>query len=89
MRPEPQPSQKKHRATFTPSPMDHAFRSHVIPWWCFLWSLSPTTNFFFFGLHLVTCKIVVPQPGVKPRPLALKTRSPNHWTTREPSLPTS
>ena len=29
------------------------------------------------------CGIFVPQPGVKPRPSAVKAQSPNHWTTRE------
>ena len=27
--------------------------------------------------------ILVPQPEIQPRPLAVRTQSPNHWTTRE------
>ena len=27
--------------------------------------------------------ILVPQPGIEPRPSAVKPRSPNHWTARE------
>ena len=26
---------------------------------------------------------LVPRPGAKPRPTAVKAPSPNHWTTRE------
>ena len=29
------------------------------------------------------CEILVPQPGIKPRPMAVKVASPNHWTARE------
>ena len=29
------------------------------------------------------CEILVPQPGIKPRPMAVKVSSPNHWTARE------
>ena len=35
-----------------------------------------------FG-HAVTCGILVPQPGIKPTPLAVEARSLNHWTARE------
>ena len=38
--------------------------------------------FFFWSCH-VACEILVPQPGIKPVPPAVKARSPNHWTTRE------
>ena len=31
----------------------------------------------------MACGILVPQPGIEPAPLALKARSPNHWTARE------
>ena len=90
--PEPQPfTQKKHKSHTHPQP-----HRSCPPFSCYtlvVLSLDslPHTNsfFFFFWLHLVTCEIVVPQPVVKPRPPAVKIRSPNHWTTREPSLPTS
>ena len=28
-------------------------------------------------------EILVPQPGIEPRPLAVRVLSPNHWTARE------
>ena len=42
---------------------------------------------FFFGGGgapcLVICRILVPWPGIEPRPTALEVWSLNHWTTRE------
>ena len=38
---------------------------------------------FFFWLCCMACGILVPQPGIKPRPMAVKALSPNHWTARE------
>ena len=38
---------------------------------------------FLFWPRSVACGILVPQPGFEPTPLAVKTRSPNHQTTRE------
>ena len=29
------------------------------------------------------CGILVPPPGIKPRPMAVKAQNPNHWTARE------
>ena len=40
-------------------------------------------RFFIFWPHLAACGIFVPQLGVEPAPLAVKTQSPNHWTSRE------
>ena len=37
----------------------------------------------FFGPCCVTCRILVPWPGIKPGPPAVEAWSPNHWTTRE------
>ena len=46
--------------------------------------------FFLQNLFIFTfwpCRlargIVVPRPGIEPMPLAVKARSPNHWTIRE------
>ena len=42
--------------------------------------------FFFFFLFWpcsVACGLLVPKPGIKPRPLAVNAWSPNHWTTRK------
>jgi len=44
------------------------------------------TSFIYFNLNFwppaAACSPFVPQPGVKPAPLALETRV-NHWTTGE------
>ena len=37
--------------------------------------------YIFFG-H-VACGILVPLPGIEPRPAALEIQSPNHWAARE------
>ena len=42
---------------------------------------TPLFVFCFFGC--VAGGILIPQPGMEPRPSAVKARSPNHWTTRE------
>ena len=39
--------------------------------------------FFFFLPCWAACGILIPQPGIKPRPLAVRAQSPNYWTTRE------
>ena len=41
------------------------------------------TQFFFFWPYLTACRHSVPQPGIKPKPLAVKVPSPNHWAARE------
>ena len=42
---------------------------------------------FFWGggpRHVACgCGILVPQPGIEPGPLAVRTWSPSHWTARE------
>ena len=47
--------------------------------------------FFSFSFLAVLCsaasRILVPGPGIKPVPPAVKVWSPYHWTTREASLP--
>ena len=40
-------------------------------------------NFIFFFLRLVTCRILVPWPGIKSWPPALGAWSLNYWTTGE------
>ena len=37
--------------------------------------------FFFFGHG--ACRILVPQPGIRPMPPAVEAQSLSHWTTRE------
>ena len=37
----------------------------------------------FFWPCRMTCGILVSQPGIEHRPLAVSMQSPNHWTTRE------
>ena len=38
---------------------------------------------FAFWLCHMTCWILVRWPGIEPRPIAVRTPSPNHWTTKE------
>ena len=38
---------------------------------------------FFVFLTVLTCGILVLQPGIEPVLLAVKAQSPNHWATRE------
>ena len=38
---------------------------------------------FFFFLCNTACRILVPQPGIKPGLLTMEERNPNHWTTRK------
>jgi len=44
-------------------------------------------NFFFFWLHHTVFGILVPQPGIEPRPLAVEAWNPNLWATRESPHP--
>ena len=46
------------------------------------WFWNHTLQFFFLLHHLV-CAFLVPWPGIKPRPVAVKARSPDHWASRE------
>ena len=39
--------------------------------------------FSFFLPHHAAFRILVPQPGIEPGPLAVKAQSPNYCTTRE------
>ena len=41
---------------------------------------------WFYWPRPPVCRVFVPQPEIEPGPMAVKARSPNHWTTRE--LPT-
>ena len=53
------------------------------------WPATYTFLFFggFFGLRHAAYRILVPQPGIKPGPLAVRVPSPNHWTARELRTP--
>ena len=39
--------------------------------------------FFFFWQRHAACRILVPQPGIKPVPSTMEVQSPNHRTARE------
>ena len=47
------------------------------------WWLEKMLCTIFFWPHHSACGILVPQPGIEPRPLAVSAWSPNHWPTRE------
>ena len=49
-------------------------------------SSSIDIPFFSLPWHMA-CGILVPQPAIKPRTVAVKARCPNHWTTSEFSSP--
>ena len=46
-------------------------------------SFFKESSYFISWLHCGTCRILVPQPGIKPMPLALGAQSLSHWTARE------
>ena len=52
--------------------------SDIFPVYYF-WGLS---FFLFLAVPPTACGILVPQPGIEPKPLAVEARSLNHWTTR-------
>ena len=45
-----------------------------------------TFEFFFFWPYQVAYGILVPHPGIKPVPSAVKVWSPNRWTARKVPL---
>ena len=47
----------------------------------FLWNFLSVV--YFFCPRHAACGILVPRPGIKPGPMAVKALSPNPWTTRE------
>ena len=49
----------------------------------------PSLSVLFSFALAAHCRLLVPQPGIEPRPLTVKARSPNHWTTRGIPIPTS
>ena len=53
-----------------------------IKWVCVQFYLFIYLFIFYFWPRRGACGISVPQPGTEPRPLAVKERSPNHWTAR-------
>ena len=61
----------------------------VVPYNCKGNLLLSFFTFIFWNIllcfrpHSVACRILVPQPRIKPSPLALEVQSPNHWITRE------
>ena len=38
---------------------------------------------FIYWQCQAACRILAPQPGMEPRPMAVKAGSPNHWAARE------
>ena len=51
---------------------------------CELHRNKAVTLLLFFGhTACLVFRILVPRPGIEPRPTAMKATSFNHWTTRE------
>ena len=46
------------------------------------WQAVHSISGVFWPCH-VACRILGPQPGIKPVPSAVESRSPNHWTAKE------
>ena len=49
----------------------------------FIFKVFQAVMFFFFWSCSTACRILVPQPGIEPRPLAVKAQGPNHWAARD------
>ena len=45
--------------------------------------LTLAIHLCFFWPHHSACRILVPQPGMEPRPSAVRVQSSNHWTAWE------
>ena len=59
--------------------------SSIICWKDLCFSLSLSKIYWMYWMYAcsMACRILVPQPGVEPGPLAGKERSLDHWTARE------
>ena len=64
-----------------------SFFKKCVSWYVVFSLLFSSRNFLpvFFG-H-AACGILIPQPGIKPEPLAMEEQSLNHWTTRKILVP--
>ena len=59
---------------------------HACSYWlstCFLWVGCFFCLFVCFGRTVRLVGILVPWPGIEPRPTAVRALNPNHWTARE------
>ena len=70
-------------ATFCPFTVLGDHHLYLVPKHFYDLNRNPIPFIFIFWPHLAACGIFVPQLGVEPAPLAVKTQSPNHWTSRE------
>ena len=52
-------------------------QAYILMYWKML------QNSLFFWLRHAACGILAPRPGIEPGPSAVRTQSPNNWTTRE------
>ena len=54
-------------------------------WICFIVEMfdSESGSTFFFWPCRAACGNLVPGPGIKPTPSAVKAQSPDHWTARQ------
>ena len=51
--------------------------------WNFMYFSICLFSLSFFGCATWLAGILVPWPGIEPRPLVVRAGSPNHWTARE------
>ena len=58
-----------------------ALQSPTIKYFLFIYFLNCLSG--LFGLTMVTCGILISQPGMEPMPPALEAQSLNHWTAQE------
>ena len=73
--------QEHHQILF---PVSHSSRQSIFMSFLICPSLNHTVSHTLLS-HTpghVARGILVPQPGIEPKPLAVKERSPNHWTAR-------
>ena len=83
------PRGKSPTLSHLPKSASHA--AYAQPYYCplflfFNWACSTCRclfSFFFFWPCCSVHGILVPKPGIKPRPSAMDARSLNHWITRE------
>ena len=77
-------SMKKTQHGNPTHPLPDFFPPHIFKYYVYIYFRPKHCLFFFFsGPHHTTCRILGPQPGIKPKPSAVETCSCNHWTAKD------